>query len=227
MESKKTFKNGYGTFSGVSDLFSSKKAAEATTTPISSSANGPHEERPPSPNPEAAADNSAPTKPAGFFSLPLSRKAWILLIAIMFSAVALAVGLLAGLLTRGGHAQNTAGRPNIVFIMADDQDRLLNSTDYMPALQREIFAKGTEFTHHYTTMALCCPSRSALLRGQQVHNTNITNVVAPGYVPDTRHTITQKGRGREAGTNRYILSTVAHITNGSSQARIKTICRIG
>ncbi|ROW11775.1 hypothetical protein VPNG_04939 [Cytospora leucostoma] len=64
--------------------------------------------------------------------------------------------------------------------MADDQDRLLNSTDYMPALQRELFAKGTEFTKHYTTQALCCPSRSSLLRGQQVHNTNITNVVQPG-----------------------------------------------
>lgn len=180
MESKKTFKNGYGTFSGVSDLFVSKKAAEATNSPVSTSADEPHEERPPSPNPEAAANNSC-SKPGGFFSWPLSRKAWTLMI-IMFSSVALTVGLLAGLLTRGGHAQNTAGRPNIVFIMADDQDRLLNSTDFMPALQREIFAKGTEFTHHYTTMALCCPSRSSLLRGQQVHNTNITNVVAPGYV---------------------------------------------
>lgn len=178
MGSEKTFKNGYGTFSGVSELFVFKKAAEVSTTPVSSSVNEPHEERPPSPNPEAATDTSA-RKPAGFFSLSLSGKAWILII-IMFGAIALTVGLLAGLLTRGGHAQNTAGRPNIVFIMADDQDRLLNSTDYMPALQREIFAKGTEFTHHYTTMALCCPSRSALLRGQQVHNTNITNVVAPG-----------------------------------------------
>lgn len=181
MEPKKTFKNGYGTFSGVSSLFMSKKAAEATATPESSSANEPHEERPPSsPNPEATADNSA-TKASGTYALPLSRRAWVVII-IMFSSVILAVCLLAGLLTRRGHAQNTDGRPNIVFIMADDQDRLLNSTDYMPALQRELFAKGTEFTNHYTTMALCCPSRSSLLRGQQVHNTNITNVVAPGYV---------------------------------------------
>lgn len=29
-------------------------------------------------------------------------------------------------------------------------------------------------------MALCCPSRAALLRGQHAHNTNITNVVLPG-----------------------------------------------
>lgn len=193
MGSQKTFKNGYGTFAGVSDLFMSKKAAKATTTPESSSANGPYEERsPPSPIPEAAADNSA-TKPSGSFPLPLSRRAWVLII-IMFSSVVLAVCLLAGLLTRRGHAQNTDGRPNIVFIMADDQDRLLNSTDYMPALQREMFAKGTEFTNHYTTMALCCPSRSSLLRGQQVHNTNITNVVAPGYVISCYQIITEEGQ---------------------------------
>ncbi|KAI1633593.1 arylsulfatase [Biscogniauxia mediterranea] len=74
-------------------------------------------------------------------------------------------------------AQN---RPNIVFIMTDDQDRRLGSTDYQSALQRELVAKGTEFTNHYTNQALCCPSRSTLLRGQTVHNTNLTNVIAPG-----------------------------------------------
>lgn len=97
----------------------------------------------------------------------------------MFASVILAVGLLAGLLTRGGHAQTASG-PNIVFIMTDDQDRRLGSLDYMPVVQRELVGKGVEFSNHYTTQALCCPSRSSLLRGQQVHNTNITNVVKPG-----------------------------------------------
>ncbi|ORY61669.1 alkaline-phosphatase-like protein, partial [Pseudomassariella vexata] len=69
---------------------------------------------------------------------------------------------------------------NIVFIMTDDQDRRLGSTDYQSVLQRELVAKGTEFTNHYTNQALCCPSRSTLLRGQTVHNTNLTNVVQPG-----------------------------------------------
>ncbi|KUI64363.1 Arylsulfatase [Cytospora mali] len=178
MASKKTFKNGYGTFSGVSELFAMKKSAEPTSSPDSSSANASAEDSPQSSPSPAVADNPA-GKQSRLCTRPLSRKAWILLI-IMFSSVILAVGLLAGLLTREGHAKSASGRPNIVFIMADDQDRLLNSTDYMPALQRELFAKGTEFTHHYTTQALCCPSRSSILRGQQTHNTNITNVVAPG-----------------------------------------------
>ncbi|KAI8624345.1 arylsulfatase [Xylariaceae sp. FL1651] len=67
-----------------------------------------------------------------------------------------------------------AAKPNIVFIMTDDQDRRLGSMDYMPILQQELVAKGTEFTNHYTNQALCCPSRSTLLRGQtvQVHTIN-------------------------------------------------------
>lgn len=92
------------------------------------------------------------------------------------SGVILAVGLLAGLLTRhsahgapgNGNTHNATGRPNIVFIMTDDQDRRLDSMKYQTALQRELMAKGTEFTNHYTTQALCCPARSSLLRGQQV-----------------------------------------------------------
>lgn len=107
----------------------------------------------------------------------------------MFSSgVVLAVGLLAGLLTRharaadGGSSLSNSTRPNIVFIMTDDQDKRLGSTDYQTILHRELIDKGTEFSNHYTTMALCCPARSSLLRGQQVHNTNITNVVKPGLV---------------------------------------------
>ncbi|KAI1860469.1 hypothetical protein JX265_009868 [Neoarthrinium moseri] len=64
--------------------------------------------------------------------------------------------------------------------MSDDQDRLLNSCDYMPALQRELVAKGTTFTNHFATVSNCCPSRASLLRGQNAHNTNITHVRAPG-----------------------------------------------
>ena len=77
-----------------------------------------------------------------------------------FSAFALLQGLI-GL----GRAQS---RPNIVMIMTDDQDRRLGSTDFQPVLQRELIGKGTEFTNHYTNTALCCPSRSTILRGQTV-----------------------------------------------------------
>ncbi|KAL0934496.1 arylsulfatase precursor [Colletotrichum truncatum] len=64
--------------------------------------------------------------------------------------------------------------------MTDDQDRRLGSTDYQSVLHKELIAKGTDFTNHWTTTAQCCPSRAGLLRGQQSHNTNITHVAGAG-----------------------------------------------
>ncbi|KAI0378398.1 arylsulfatase [Hypomontagnella monticulosa] len=71
-------------------------------------------------------------------------------------------------------------RPNIILIFTDDQDLRLGSIDHMPILHRELIEKGTQFMNHYATVALCCPSRASLLRGQAAHNTNLTDVVSPG-----------------------------------------------
>ncbi|KAF2106098.1 arylsulfatase [Lophiotrema nucula] len=77
----------------------------------------------------------------------------------------------------------SAGKPNIVFILADDQDAKLNSLDYMPNLQKQLVQKGTHFRKHYCTVAWCCPSRVSLWTGKAAHNTNVTNVEPPygGY----------------------------------------------
>lgn len=154
----------YGTFSR---LFGAKKPSTDSSTDTDQQA---APQPVPSPNPSR------------------KRCLRISLIVMFSSGVVLAVGLLAGLLTKhasaddsvGGGNSTTTTRPNIVFIMTDDQDKRLGSTDYMTVLNRELIAKGTEFTNHYTTMALCCPARSSLFRGQQIHNTNITNVIKPG-----------------------------------------------
>ncbi|KAJ0107029.1 Arylsulfatase [Diaporthe amygdali] len=82
-----------------------------------------------------------------------------------------------------GEAQsqgNDAKQPNVVFIFTDDQDYHHSSLDYMQNLQKELVAKGTEFTNHYATISVCCPSRVSLMRGQLAHNTNNTHVRAPG-----------------------------------------------
>ncbi|KAI0973838.1 arylsulfatase [Xylaria arbuscula] len=73
-----------------------------------------------------------------------------------------------------------AQRPNIVFIMTDDQDLHLGSLDHQPIVKKELAEKGTTFSRHYVTIAKCCPSRASLLRGLAGHNTNITEVSAPG-----------------------------------------------
>lgn len=98
-------------------------------------------------------------------------------ILFFFAVALLALGAQA---SRCGQGGGESPPPNIVFLMTDDQDRLLGSMDYMETVQNEMIAKGTEFTQHYTTIAQCCPSRVGLLRGQAAHNTNITNVFAPG-----------------------------------------------
>ncbi|OAA37563.1 arylsulfatase precursor [Beauveria brongniartii RCEF 3172] len=84
----------------------------------------------------------------------------------------------------GGDGQGKKStRPNIVFIMTDDQDKLMDSTDYQPLLKKYIGEQGIEFHKHFCTVSLCCPSRVSLLTGKAAHNTNVTDVRSPygGY----------------------------------------------
>lgn len=79
-----------------------------------------------------------------------------------------------------GTALSSVSKPNILFIFTDDQDLELGSLKYLPSVQQRIQEQGLTFENHYATVALCCPSRVALLRGQHAHNTNNTYVAAPG-----------------------------------------------
>jgi N-acetylglucosamine-6-sulfatase len=71
-------------------------------------------------------------------------------------------------------------KPNIVFIVTDDQR--LDSFDkrVMPATERLIGDKGTTFTDAIVTTPTCCPSRATMLTGQYGHNNGVT-ANAPGY----------------------------------------------
>lgn len=62
----------------------------------------------------------------------------------------------------------------------DDLDLDLGSMEYLPSVREKVGDQGMTFDNHYATVALCCPSRVAMLRGQAAHNTNNTQVVAPG-----------------------------------------------
>lgn len=85
----------------------------------------------------------------------------------------------------GGHdddsiIKNLDKKPkNIVFILSDDQDAALDSLSYMPLLDKYIANEGTSYTNHFTTTAICCPSRVSLWTGKQPHNTNVTDVNPP------------------------------------------------
>lgn len=83
-----------------------------------------------------------------------------------------------------GNAGKTLGRrPNIVFVLTDDQDLHLQSLDYLPLIKKHLRDQGTEFQRHFCTTAICCPSRVSLWTGRQAHNTNVTDVSPPhgGY----------------------------------------------
>ncbi|GAA6005584.1 sulfatase family protein [Rhodotorula paludigena] len=70
-------------------------------------------------------------------------------------------------------------KPNIVFIISDDQDMRQDSLGSMPRLQKLLVKEGTKFERFYSPISICCPSRSAFLRAQVAHSTNITDVRAP------------------------------------------------
>ncbi|KAI1358508.1 arylsulfatase-like protein [Xylaria arbuscula] len=80
-------------------------------------------------------------------------------------------------------AQSRRQRPNIVFILTDDQDIHMQSLDYMPFVQKHLLDHGTFFKKHFCTTALCCPSRVSLWTGKAAHNHNVTDVQTPygGY----------------------------------------------
>lgn len=79
----------------------------------------------------------------------------------------------------GTDGENSAKRPNIVFILTDDQDAHLQSLDYMPLLKKHLLDQGTLYKRHYCTTAICCPARVTLWTGRAAHNTNVTDVNPP------------------------------------------------
>lgn len=72
-------------------------------------------------------------------------------------------------------------RPNIIFILSDDQR--WDTTDdthspvpgqnIMPGLRSELGGAGAEFVNAFMTTPLCCPSRSSILAGQYSHTTGV------------------------------------------------------
>ncbi|KAH8432496.1 sulfatase family protein [Aspergillus melleus] len=97
-----------------------------------------------------------------------------------------ALAALSGLAVSQATSQQTLGKgkpPNFLFVLTDDQDLQLNSPAYTPSILHRIKEKGVDFTNHFVTTALCCPSRVSLWTGRQAHNTNVTDVSPPwgGY----------------------------------------------
>src|SRR5579871_6514166 len=71
--------------------------------------------------------------------------------------------------------QVLAKRPNIIFILTDDQNLDFNTLNVMPNVRNLIYDQGINITNSYTSVGVCCPSRSSILTGLYPHNTHVIN----------------------------------------------------
>ncbi|XP_071810456.1 N-acetylglucosamine-6-sulfatase-like isoform X2 [Asterias amurensis] len=69
----------------------------------------------------------------------------------------------------------TGKKPNIVFILTDDQDVTMGGMTPLVNTVSLIGKQGMTFNNMFTTSPLCCPSRSSILTGNYVHNHNAVN----------------------------------------------------
>ena len=62
-------------------------------------------------------------------------------------------------------------RPNVVFVLSDDQDIELGSFPGPMRHTNELLAEqGAAATHWYVNTPVCCPSRAQTLSGRYAHN---------------------------------------------------------
>ncbi|KAF2108786.1 alkaline-phosphatase-like protein [Lophiotrema nucula] len=81
-----------------------------------------------------------------------------------------------GILSSAAFAQDAAKKPNVVFILTDDQDQRMNSIDHMPNVQNLLVKEGTRYMKHYAPTALCCPARVSIWTGLHAHNHKVASV---------------------------------------------------
>ncbi|XP_058955120.1 N-acetylglucosamine-6-sulfatase [Pocillopora verrucosa] len=70
---------------------------------------------------------------------------------------------------------SSTSKPNIVFILTDDQDVVLGGLTPLKKAETLIGQHGVKFDNMFVTSPLCCPSRSSILTGQYIHNHRARN----------------------------------------------------
>lgn len=104
--------------------------------------------------------------------LSLLRTLSLALLALLATLIGTAPAIAAP-----AHKAQAASRPNIVFVMTDDQTA--ESVKVMTRVRRDLIGRGTQFTRMMATYALCCPSRATYLTGQYSHNHGVIHNAGP------------------------------------------------
>jgi N-acetylglucosamine-6-sulfatase len=96
---------------------------------------------------------------------------------MLFAVLASALASVATLLSfefygvHGAAGAQAASRPNILFVMTDDQP--MNTLLAMPQVTGRVRDMGVTLPNAYVSESLCSPSRASILRGQYPHNTGV------------------------------------------------------
>ncbi len=102
-------------------------------------------------------------------------RAWARGGAVLLVGLLVVAGMLGVPETTGAPAR--PDRPSIILVLTDDLDT--KSVSVMPQLKALIADQGTTFANFFVTYALCCPSRSSILRGQYVRNHQVLTNTPP------------------------------------------------
>ena len=80
-------------------------------------------------------------------------------------------------------ADAAATRPNILFVLTDDQDAMLDSLapdGPCQTILREVAARGATFVNAFANTPICCPSRAEIATGRLMHNTGVLDNMMRG-----------------------------------------------
>ena len=95
---------------------------------------------------------------------------------------------------------------NLLFILSDQHNRDVMGAYGNPVVETphldSLAARGTRFTHAYTTCPICVPARASLATGRFVHQIGYWDNAFPyeGAVPSWGHRLREQGMRIEART---------------------------
>jgi arylsulfatase A-like enzyme len=102
-------------------------------------------------------------------------------------SISAALALVSAGLAFGGdglpRARGEETRPNVLFIVTDDQR--FDTLSVMPRTRQWFEQGGTGYPNTFATTPLCCPSRASIMSGRYAHNHGVeTNTSAPEFDQD-------------------------------------------
>eukprot|EP01084_Bolivina_argentea_P021901 40703_1 len=84
----------------------------------------------------------------------------------------------------GSTSSYDSSKPNIIFILSDDQDLTLDSMQAMPNVKSLIADKGLTFSNAFAHTPVCCPSRTEIVAGRTYHNVQYPKPTCQGVAAD-------------------------------------------